>query len=306
MIRVSPLVIGCFALSVFLSGCNVLPTTRKLPVPKAPSNVQSVTPEELVDQVNKRWADLNTLTATVEIYATLLKTQEGLAKDYPSCRGYIVMRKPDELRVVGQYFGVRVFDMASDGKTFTLLVPPRSKAIMGSNSVVRRSSNQLENLRPGFFFDAMIVRGLDEDNYYSVTADTETVEDAAKKHLYLMPEYVLAITRHGPSSRRDTPIRVVTFHRDDLLPYNQDLYDSHGNLESQVTYSAYRQFDGGVYPTRVIIKRPLEGIQILLTVEKVEKNVSLKDDQFQVKIPDGTEIQNLDQPKSSTASHLSH
>jgi hypothetical protein len=119
----------------------------------------------------------------------------------------------------------------------------------------------------------------------------------------LMPEYVLSITRHGPSSRRDTPIRVVTFHRDDLLPYNQDLYDSHGNLESQVTYSSYREFDGSVYPTKVIIKRPLEGIQLLLTVEKVEKNVSLKEDQFQVKIPAGTEVQNLDQPKPDTASH---
>lgn len=301
MIRVSPLALVCFALSSLLSGCNVLPTTRKLPVPKAPVNVQEVTPEELVDQVNKRWAELNTLTATVEIYATLLRTQEGLAKDYPSCRGYIVMRKPNELRVVGQYFGVRVFDMASDGKTFTLLVPPKNKAIKGSNSVVRKSENQLENLRPGFFFDAMIVRGLDEDNFYSVTADTETIEDTAKKHLYLMPEYVLAIARHG-SSRRDIPVRVVTFHRDDLLPYNQDLYDSHGNLESQVTYSSYRQFDGSIYPTKVIIKRPLEGIQILLTVEKIEKNVPLKEEQFQVKIPEGTEIQNLDQPKQASAS----
>ena len=302
MTRVSPLALACLTFSLLLSGCNILPTTRKLPVPKAPANVQEVTPEELVDQVNKRWAELNTLTATVEIYATLLRTQEGLAKDYPSCRGYIVMRKPNELRVVGQYFGVRVFDMASDGKTFTLLVPPKNKAIKGSNSVVRKSENQLENLRPGFFFDAMIVRGLDEDNYYSVTADTETIEDAAKKHLYLMPEYVLAITRHNPSSRRDTPVRVVTFHRDDLLPYNQDLYDSHGNLESQVTYSSYRQFDGSIYPTKVIIKRPLEGIQILMTVEKVEKNVPLKEEQFQVKIPEGTEIQNLDLPKQANAS----
>ena len=51
---------------------------------------------------------------------------------------------------------------------------------------------------------------------------------------------------------------------------------------------------------------PLEGIQIVLTVEKVEKNVPLKEDQFQVKIPEGTQIQNLDDPKSDTASHLSH
>jgi len=78
------------------------------------------------------------------------------------------------------------------------------------------------------------------------------------------------------------------------LPYNQDLYDDKGNLESQVIYAAYRDFDGSKYPTKVTIRRPLEGIQIVLTVEKVEKNISLKDDQFQVKIPEGTNIQNLD------------
>ena len=38
-----------------------------------------------------------------------------------------------------------------------------------------------------------------------------------------MPEYILNITRHAPNgSRRDKPVRVITFHRDDLLPSNQD------------------------------------------------------------------------------------
>jgi outer membrane lipoprotein-sorting protein len=38
----------------------------------------------------------------------------------------------------------------------------------------------------------------------------------------------------------------------------------------------------------------MEGIQIILTVEKVAENMTLKDDQFQVKIPEGTQIQNLE------------
>lgn len=293
---------GTLVLPLLLTGCSIFPTTRKLPVPKAPSITQTVSPEDLVEQLNQRWGDMNSLTATVQIQATLLKSQEGLAKDYPSCRGFIVMRKPNMLRIVGQYFGVRVFDMASDGKTFTLVIPPKNKAIKGSTAVHKKSENQLENLRPGFFFDAMIVRGLDPDDFYSVIADTETVEDAAKKHLFIKPEYVLSITRHVGGTRRDTPVRVVTFHRDDLLPYNQDLYDDMGNLESQVIYSSYRDFDGNKYPTKVIIKRPLEGIQIVLTVEKVtvqtaqnaDKSTPLTDDQFQVKIPEGTQIQSLD------------
>jgi outer membrane lipoprotein-sorting protein len=42
-----------------------------------------------------------------------------------------------------------------------------------------------------------------------------------------------------------------------------------------------------------VIKRPLEGITITLTVEKVTENQNLPADQFTVKIPAGTTIQHL-------------
>ena len=61
-------------LPLLLSGCSYfIPTKRHLPVPKAPAIVQTVTPEELVKQLNDRWEALNSLTATVEIYATELR-----------------------------------------------------------------------------------------------------------------------------------------------------------------------------------------------------------------------------------------
>lgn len=282
--------------AVLLSGCSLFPTTRKLPVPRQPLVTYTVAPDALVEQLNKRWAGMNALTATVEMQATELKTKEGVEKDFPSCRGFILMRKPQMLRVVTQYFGVRVFELGSDGERFTLSIPSKNKAIEGSNQLEKKSANQLENLRPGFFFDAMMVRGLEPDDFYSVTADTETIEDPQKKHLYIVPEYVLSITRHNPGSRNDIPVRVVTFHRDDLLPYQQDLYDSKGNLETQVSYSRYTDFGGAKYPSVVTIKRPLEGLQVVLNVERVVQNPDppLTDSQFQIKLAEGTQVQHLD------------
>ena len=43
------------------------------------------------------------------------------------------MEKPNHLRVVGPYLGMHVFNMASDGNTFTLVIPQKSKAIEGPN-----------------------------------------------------------------------------------------------------------------------------------------------------------------------------
>ena len=278
----------------WLSGCSLFPTTRKLPVPKPPLITQTATPEELVALLNRRWEGLNTLTATVEIQASVIKTKEGLAKDYPTLRGWILMRKPAMLRVVGQDLGVRVFDMASDGKEFTLSIPLQKRAIRGSNLLKKKSVNALENIRPGFFFDAMAVRGLEPDDLYGVVADSETVEDTARKHLYTVPEYILSISKPKPGSRELTPVRVVTFNRNDLQPSQQDLYDSQGNLETQVYYSGYRNFDSAAYPTSIKIKRPQEEIQIVLTVEEVKENPPLGDDQFVVKPAEGAAIQNLE------------
>jgi outer membrane lipoprotein-sorting protein len=127
-----------------------------------------------------------------------------------------------------------------------------------------------------------------------VVSDSETVEDAARKHLFTVPEYILSISRSKPGSQQLTPVRVVVFHRDDLLPYQQDLFDSEGNLETEVDYADYKDFDSVKYPSTIIIKRPLEELQVVLTVESVKENMTLTDDQFQIKIPDGTPIQNLE------------
>lgn len=281
-------------LPLLLAGCSLFPTTRHLPVPKAPPLVQTATPQQLVTQLNDQWDALHNLTATVEIQATELKTMEGVEKEFPSCRGYIIITKPRMLRVLGTYFGVTIFDMSSNGNTFTMVIPPKSLVIEGTNTVTEKSANPLENLRPDFFFDAIAVRGLDPDEAYMVAADTETIEDVAKKHLYTEPEYVLSVMRRVPADHGQfVPVRQVTFHRDDMRPYEQDLYDAKGNLTTVITYSNYADFQAGEYPSRVVIKRPIEGIELTLTVERVQQNVDLPTDEFNVKIPDGAKLQKL-------------
>jgi outer membrane lipoprotein-sorting protein len=246
----------------------------------------------LVNQINQRWGALNAMTAKVDIQATEFKTAEGVEKDEPTIRGIIVMRKPAMLRVVGTDFAVKIFDLASDGSRFTLLIPHDNTAFEGPNTVKEKSPNPLLNLRPDFFLDAMAVRGLGTGNEYMVEGDSETIEDPSRKHLYLEQEYTLTVMqpKAGPEK---LPLRVITFHRDDMLPYDQDVYDSDGNLETQVRYDNYVEFGTVKYPSKITIKRPQEGIQLVLTVDDVQENVPVTDDQFQVKIPEGITVKQL-------------
>jgi len=287
---------AALAAPLLLAGCSLLPTTRKLPVPKAPAIVQTATPQQLVDQLDQRWKALQTLTAKVTIVASQQKPDQGLETTTPSFQAVILLRKPEDLRVYGRVpvLGTPMFDMASDGAHFTIYIPSRKQALTGSNTLHKKSSNALENLRPDFFFDAMVVKGLGPDDFYSVTSDSETIEDPAKKHLLLKPEYILSVLRQKPDTHEDATMRSIIFDRSTLLPYEQEVYSTDGNLETQVTYSSYQEFNGMQYPSAITIRRPIEGTQLVLTVLSVMQNQPLKDDQFVVTYPPETEVKNLD------------
>jgi outer membrane lipoprotein-sorting protein len=289
--------LGVLAVSLpALTGCvSLFVSKRKLLVPIAPASVQTATADQLAAQLNDQWAKFQSLTATVDIRASHLKIKEGEATDYPNFRVNLLLRKPNALRVLGHapLIQTTLFDLASDGTHFTLIVPPEKKVYEGLNASKGTSEKWYENLRPDPLFNSMVIRGLDPEELYSVISESVTEEDAASKHLLLHPEYVLNIVRRKPNSQELYPVRVVRFHREDLLPYQQDLYDDQGILETQVIYGAYKDFDGFKYPGIITLKVPQNEYQLVMTVERVVSNPSLTDDQFQVKIPPGLTVQQM-------------
>ena len=284
-------------LPLTLTGCSLFFFhTRKLPKPISVGTPRTLTPLELVNELDTRWEEMQTLNATVEIQASAEKSAEGVARDYTSFRSIILLRKPGMLRVFGRVpvVGTTMFDMATDGSNFTLYVPSKSKAVRGANSLKKKSANQMENLRPDFFYDAMMVRGLEPQDHFSVTADSETLVDDSKKHLYIVPEYVINITRAVPNSREQAPVRSITMIRTTMLPYQQDFYDDDGNIVTRVIYSGYQDFGFGMYPGTITIRRPQEQFELVLTVDKISRNTPLSDDQFSVKVPEGIPVQKLE------------
>jgi outer membrane lipoprotein-sorting protein len=289
--------LGFLALALpALTGCvSLFVSKRKLLIPVAPATVQTASADQLVAQLNQSWDKFQSLTAAVDIQASHLKTKEGVATDYPTFRANLLLSKPNKLRILGRmpFIQTTMFDLASDGTNFTLVVPHNNVAYKGLNSSKGASPNWYENLRPGFLFNAMIVRGLDSEELYSVTSESITEEDAAKKHLLLHPEYVLSIVRRKPGSQELYPVRVVRFHREDLQPCEQDLYDDAGVMETQVIYGPYKDFEGQKYPSTVTLKRPQDEYQLIMTVERIVSNPTLTDDQFHAVMPKGITIQQL-------------
>ena len=182
-------------------------------------------------------------------------SHKGIQTDYTSFHGYIRVRKPQMLRVLGYLPVVRLraFDLASDGQTFTLLIPPRSRAILGSNSMTT-AANPLENLRPEIFLDSLLIRSISPDWIVSLTNSSPTKLEPRSKQLIETPLYDLTILK--PGERRATaglpqvgqPLRVIHFSRINLMPTEQDIYNPSGDLETQVIYGPYQDFGGTQFP----------------------------------------------------------
>lgn len=293
MFRRLPFFFAMLCLALPLTGCvSRTHTVRK--VRRAPV-VQSTTLDGLVLGINRRYDEIQTMNLTVEISASTGGGLTGEVKDYPAFSGYIFMRKPADLRVLllVPVLRSKALDMVSDGKTFKLLIPPRNKAIVGSNEVSAPSKNGLENLRPYVFLDSMLIHGPSADEIVSRTQDIRVIETTDKsKDLVELPDYDLQILSKPDGQIAHTD-RVLHISRDNLLPYQQEIYDATGQIVTRANYSNYQSYGAIRFPTKIVIERPLDQYSLTLTITKATFNEKLEEDQFELKIPETVPVQQM-------------
>lgn len=281
----------------WLSGC--LYHTHKVEKTTLAGPPMDASVAQLVNGVNDRYGAINSLTATVDFQATTGGARQGKQTDITPFHGYILLRKPAMLRVLALLPVVRThaFDLASDGKTFKLVIPPKSRAIVGSNTVTKPSSNALENLRPDIFLDSVLVKSITPERLVYLTSTSEIRRDGDK--LVETPEYQLQIGQEDPRATDGLKVRVIKatrvirFSRLTLLPIGQDIYGEDGAVETHVEYGPYKQFGTTHMPGSIVIQRPRESYQITISVQKVVVNQPLGDEQFALKIPADYKVQTL-------------
>jgi outer membrane lipoprotein-sorting protein len=275
-----------------LNGCLV--HTRIVKRAKMPSVVLSASADQLVKAVNDRCNEIHSLSTTVDFQLTEGGPRKGKERTYTSFRGYILQRKPGSLRVAGYFALLPAFDMATDGESFKLWVPSRDKVFEGSNAATKESPNALENFRPNVFADSLLVRCISPDDLVTLTSETRTEVDAKSKQPTVQPDYDLTVVRRKGNSQELIPERVIHFTRTDLQLYQEDIYDAKGTIQTTAIYGPMRTFGQQRFPGTVTIKRPLEELQILITIQKLTVNLSISDDKFELKTPEAATIQKLD------------
>ncbi|MGI4854489.1 MAG: hypothetical protein ACRYF4_10655 [Janthinobacterium lividum] len=262
-----------------------------------PKQVLSSSLQALVLSTTGRYDSIDTLNARVDVAASTGGGKEGKVIEYTSFTGYVLLRKSGELRFVGlaPVVGSKLMDMVTDGKTFTIVIPPKSRAITGSNAVSTPSTNPLENLRPSLFSEAFLIRSASKEEMVSLVSDDRIYQpDATRKYVVDEPEYDVGIYRAVANSNELKTQRVIRIGRATLLPYQQDIYDEKGQLVTVIGYDEYKLFGKTTFPSRITIQRPLDQLKLVLTVTQLAVNQALDDEQFEVpKIPATYQLQKL-------------
>ncbi len=296
------LLFAVFALLLSTPGC--LFHTRVVETRLSTAKLQTATQQELIDRLNEEAGRVKSLNATVDIDTSVGGEKRGKVTDFKEIRGYILVRKPSMLRMIGLYPIVRnkAFDIVSDGQQFKLSVPGTNKFYIGHNQTIEGSESPLDSLRPQAIYDALLLQAVNPENEIAVLEDsTEMVVDKQNHKLVQQPNYVLDVIRK--SEKGWVLYRKVVFDRTNLVAHRQIIFDDYGKAVTDVSYQVFKDYDGVQFPSYIDIKRPQEEYDIRLFIVKLSINQSISEDQFALEQPVGSILVNLDDRKKTASAN---
>jgi hypothetical protein len=274
-----------FAIVLELSSCVV---KRRLIVrngaSRAQPTLQVADRADLLKRITVQFNAIQNFSATVDMTPALGTTEKSRVIEYKDVRGYLLFRRPADIRIIGLVPVLRntAFDMVSMGPSFKLSLPTRNEFIVGRNENLAPSRNKLENLRPQHFLEAILVRPFPPED--KALLENFTDEDNA---YYILHE----VEETGPGGLE--LLRDVWFSRVDLRLARQIILDKAGNILTDARYSEWRQFDDVPFPKHIEINRPQDEYGVVLDVVKMEINKGVTDDKFMLNQPPGSTLRTL-------------
>jgi hypothetical protein len=289
-----------------VNGCGFR-TSHPVKMRTSTAVLREATLEQLVETINANAARIKSLKANpVDIDSSVVELKKDRVKDNPQVSGWVLLRKPEMLRMRVLVPVVRtvMIDMVSDGKKFELSIPPKNKFIVGSNREPAKPSAQpLYNIRPQHIFDALLLKAIDpSDGEIAVLENsTEIVKDPKSHKDVEQANYAVLVIRKDEAGYYLS--RKIFFSRTDLLPHEQYIYNRQGQLATYAHYENFSDYSGIMFPGIVSIQRPVEGYGITLSIVKLDVNLPLTDEQFTLAQPPGSQLINLDTQSSAAATH---
>jgi outer membrane lipoprotein-sorting protein len=278
------------SLSCGCGGPSIKKTTTLAPNSKPV--VFDATRDELLDKYNEIARGLKSVNATVDLKPTAGSKYSGVIEEYHEVKAFLLAQRPTQIRMIGQapIVGTTIFDMASDGETFRVYIPSKTKFLVGSVALERNSNKAIENLRPQHLVEALLWAEVRKEE----SVLFEEFNDETARY------YVLTVLRGG---YRTEILRKIWFDRSDLQVSRLQTFGPKGILLSDVHVSDWQPVLGDLerpapstpgvvsaFPRQIRIERPHDDYRLDLQIIKITLNEDLPPERFKLEQPAGTEL----------------
>jgi outer membrane lipoprotein-sorting protein len=284
------------------AGCGIKRTVE-VPVPVRVLQAKTATFQELVARIDDYAEKVQTLSSTtMRVTFRSGKLESGKLQEYHSAPGYVLLRRPDSIRLSIQnpITKTSIADLVSSGDDFSAWFPTENKYFMGRNDIkefaVEGESRQLSfSARPIHIFEAILPPKLSVGEAGFHVAMEED-QDAATRY------YVLTLYRDGPESRL-IPVRRYWIDRADMTMARFQTFEDDGAVSGVVQYSRIVPVDETLLPLTVKIERPKDGYSLEMEFKNWRVNPQIPDYAFVLTPPDGAERIRLREKDTVATSH---
>ena len=242
---------------------------------------QTATRSELLQALQEKSKQVETLKATVGIEFSRGGAKTGVLDEYRETKGYVFVERPSHIRVQVQMPVVltTVAIMVSDGQQYRLSIPIKNQfAIEDVNAPISADSS-LNNLRPQIFLDGLFV---DITRYEKRQPLFE--EAVVGTHSY----YVFSFFDNSDSEPQ--LLEKLWIDRTDMEVSRKQVFGKDGRVETDVDYQNYTGEAGMRYPKAIIIHRPIEDFTVKMTFQQTTMNEKLDAKIFDLPRPEGSKL----------------
>ena len=242
---------------------------------------QTATRSELLQALQEKSKQVETLKATVGIEFSRGGAKTGVLDEYRETKGYVFVERPSHIRVQVQMPVVltTVAIMVSDGQQYRLSIPIKNQfAIEDVNAPISADSS-LNNLRPQIFLDGLFVDITRYENKQPLFEET-----VVGTHSY----YVFSFFDNSDSEPQ--LLEKLWIDRTDMEVSRKQVFGKDGRLETDVDYQNYAGEGGQRYPKVIIIHRPIEDFTVKMTFQQTTMNEKLDAKIFDLPRPEGSKL----------------
>ena len=277
--------VASLAILLSASGCLV---SRNVRVPVSPKILEAKTAslDELLASLKNYSDRIRALSSTsLKISFTSGKVESGKLKAYRSAPGYILLKRPDSIRVNIQnpVTKTSILEIISEGNSFGIWYPRENKYFSGSNSAkeLELEGHPGFTARPVHIFDAILPHEIalgGAGTFVSMEED----QDSVTKY------YVLSFFS-AAGDHRLRILRRIWIDRAILAVSRLQDYDENGQMVGSARYSNLVGVEGLLLPLSIHIDRLLDGYSLDMVFADWRLNPELPAGAFVLKPPPGAQ-----------------